>query len=307
MSIAYVHHHQIDPVKWDACINNASNSLIYAQYAYLKAMTQNWDAVVIDDYKGVIPLVWKKKFGIKYIYQPAFIQYLGIFFKGEIDNNLVAECIAIAKAHFKYIDTTVNFPKQSIPVSSNDHAEEKINYILDLNNSYTEIFDNYHAHFHKSLRRIQKFNLHYRTSTNENAVMGLYQQLYGQRIKSVSKADIARFTGLCGLLKKSGQVHIREVVNKEGKLLASVILLSDEHRYYNIVSCVTEEGKKLEANYFLYDKIMEELSDSKMLFDFKGSNHAGIASFYKKFNPEVETYRHYRYNGLPKLLQLIKR
>lgn len=307
MRIAYIPHQQIDPIKWDACIKNASNSVVYAQFDYLTAMTENWDAIIIEDYSVVMPLPWKKKLGIPYVYQPAFIQYLGIFSKEKCTIELVNACFKLAKEHFKYIDATVNFSLSKQADGKHLTIEEKTNYLLDLNNPYTTIAQNYHVHFHKSLRRIKKFDLQYSKSKDESFVMELFKQLYAQRMKTISTIAIDSFTKLCGSFKLSAQLHIREVADKEGNILACVLLLSDARRYYNIVSCITEEGKKLEANYFLYDKILEEFAQQDMLFDFKGSNHSGIASFYKKFNPTTELYQHIHYNGLPKLVRLIKR
>jgi hypothetical protein len=68
--IIYLERHEIDISKWDRCIVNAPNGLIYARSFYLDAMAENWSALVSDDYQYVMPLTWNKKFGIKYLYQP---------------------------------------------------------------------------------------------------------------------------------------------------------------------------------------------------------------------------------------------
>ena len=31
-----------------------------------------WDALVLDDYAAVMPLTWRRKYGTRYLYQPAF-------------------------------------------------------------------------------------------------------------------------------------------------------------------------------------------------------------------------------------------
>ena len=81
MAIQYVPYQHIDKRKWDACIDNAGNGLIYGCSFYLDAMAKHWDALVLGDYEAVMPLTWNKKYGIHYLYQPFFTSSLGLFGK----------------------------------------------------------------------------------------------------------------------------------------------------------------------------------------------------------------------------------
>ena len=73
-----------------------------------------------------------------------------------------------------------------------------------------------------------------------------------------------------------------------------------------MISCITNDGKRVEANYFLYDRIINEFANTPVLLDFEGSDIEGIASFYQKFNPVNEEYPHIRYNNLPPLIKFFK-
>ena len=74
-----------------------------------------------------------------------------------------------------------------------------------------------------------------------------------------------------------------------------------------MISCISTEGKKLEANYFLYDRIIHEFADTSVMLDFEGSDAEGIAAFYKKFNPAKQPYPFIRYNNLPSYIKIFKR
>src|ERR1051325_9907587 len=78
-SVSYLQNANIDKVKWDKCIDTATNGLIYAYSFYLDTMAKNWDALVMNDYEAVMPITWNKKYGIYYVYQPAFTANLGVF------------------------------------------------------------------------------------------------------------------------------------------------------------------------------------------------------------------------------------
>ena len=60
--IQYLSHKEINKTKWDACILNAPNGLIYPYSFYLDHMAKNWDALVFGDYEAVMPLTWNKKY-----------------------------------------------------------------------------------------------------------------------------------------------------------------------------------------------------------------------------------------------------
>ncbi|MBS1975692.1 MAG: hypothetical protein JST13_15195, partial [Bacteroidetes bacterium] len=85
-NIHYLQQHEIDKTRWDACISSSANGLIYACSSYLDTMSKNWDALVLRDYEAVMPLTWNKKYGVYYLYQPAFTASLGIF-----GNNISAK------------------------------------------------------------------------------------------------------------------------------------------------------------------------------------------------------------------------
>src|SRR3954465_4726 len=70
---------EIDAGKWNNCIINSEANKIYAKYNYLQHLADNWSGLVINDYTAVMPIVWRKKWGIRYTYDAPFIQQLGLF------------------------------------------------------------------------------------------------------------------------------------------------------------------------------------------------------------------------------------
>src|SRR3954453_1211553 len=69
----------IDAGKWDNCIINCKANRIYAKHLYLQHVADNWSGLIINDYTAVMPIVWRKKWGIRYAYDASFIQQLGLF------------------------------------------------------------------------------------------------------------------------------------------------------------------------------------------------------------------------------------
>jgi len=293
--------HHIDKLKWDDCIRRSSNAVIYAYSYYLDAMCENWSGIIHNDYETVMPVPWKKKFGIAYSYQVPFVQQLG-FFPGQ--NSRAGESLLtrLTKA-WKYGDYSFNF-QNTIAASEQKTCT---NYIIDLSQSYENISVHYNDYLRAFLRKSKDELLAYNTDTDIEGAVFLYKQFYGKRFSHVREKDFTNFCSLCFRLQEKGQVLIRKVTDAENRLMAIVLILKDEKRMYNIINVITEEGRKKEANLFLYDCIVREFSGSRLIFDFEGSDLPGVKFFYEKFNPLNQPFIKIHYNHLPFPIRIFKK
>src|SRR4051794_1959095 len=105
--IRYVKRKDIDVSSWNNCIGEASNGLIYAQSNFLDALCTNWDALVLNDYENVMPIPWRKKWGIYYIYPPYFIPALGVF-GNDVTPSLIQSFLSYIPKNFKYWEIDLN-------------------------------------------------------------------------------------------------------------------------------------------------------------------------------------------------------
>ncbi len=304
MKPLYITYHRIDKQKWNNCIQKSKNGLIYATTAYLDAMTENkWDALVEGDYHAVMPLTFRIKYGFKYLYQPPFVQQLGIFSAAKITASQTNLFITEAQKKFRFAEYTFNAANPFPP--GNYLISPKINYLLTLQKPHLQIANDYQPSFKKSLRRLQKLNLEYSSTFDIEKAISLYRDLYSHRIKEIKEGDVKCFKKLCRQMAETNQLCMRKVTF-DNRTVAINILFKYNSRLYNIISCITDEGKKMEANYFLYDKIIEEFSSANLLLDFEGSDIAGVATFYKKMSPQSENYSFLKYNNLPALVKIFK-
>lgn len=308
MSLNYLTYKEIDKIKWDDCIKRSVNGLIYAESVYLDHMSANWDAIVLGDYEAVMPLTWKKKLGIHYLYQAPFIQQGGIFFKDKLPVKLMRSFMEMASSKFKFAEFTVNY--QNLIDWKQEDLKQNLrnNFILQLGSGYKNIYSGYNTYIRQRLNRLKKFSLQYKHSTDHPGAIKLYKELYHDRMSSLSDKDYTQFSKLCKYYLKNDRVISRHVYNSDGKeLLASVLLLKDDNRIYNIISCILPKGKKLLANYFLYNELIREFADEDIIFDFEGSDIPGVSYFYNKFARENQQYAFVKFNRLPLPIRLLKK
>ena len=306
MEIKYIPYKDIDRNKWEACIGSALQGSLYASAAYLDGMAVKWDALAAGDYEIVMPLIFKKKYGIKYLYQPAFLPKTGIYSSKPVAQEITKTFITKAFELFKFAEISLDHPL-AISQGKKVKVTERNNFIVGLQPAYQTIYSNYDKAFIKSLRRLQKLSLQYKNSENVKEVTDLFIRLYQKKILSLKKKHVEHFKEVSVKMQESNNTIIRKVYSADEKLLCAVILLKFKNRLYNMMSCTTTAGKKAEANYFLYDKIIEEFSGQGLLLDLEGSDIKGIADFYRKMNPANEQYLFVRYNNLPLALRLFKK
>lgn len=299
-AIQYLKRNEIDPVKWDQCIAGADNGLIYAYSWYLDNMADNWDALVLNDYEAVMPLTWRRKYTIKYLYQPAFCQQSGVYGKKAAYQNQVPGFLSAAQKAFRFIEINLNF--------DNVHSAAiiKNNYILPLNRSYKDIAAGFKNNLRYSLLRAQRKKLSYSALPDYTRVIELYKTLYGKRFPHVTDSDYSRFQNLCRYLYERGNLVIR-ATGWGNNPLALSLLLDMDGRLYLIMSVTLPEGRRLHANHFHIHELIKEFSNRALVLDFEGSDIPGIAHFYKSFGCINQPYYSLRYNNLPFPLNLFKK
>lgn len=288
MPIHYTTHQQIDKLKWDACMESADNGLVYGYSFYLDTMAKHWDALVLNDYEAVMPLTWNKKYGIAYLYQPPFMQQLGIFSNRILNDDIKKSFVVAAQQRFRFAEIFGNFLNGS----------EQPNFILPLHQSYALIKKGYKNDLSKNLKHAAQFSISYQTTDDFVVAINLYKSQYASRTPHVKKQDYQRFLKLCATAKNTGNLLIRKVVDDKQIILAIALLLKDKKRLYNIISAVTTDGRRCEANHYLFDKLIEEFSGQEIVLDFEGSSIESIASFYQKFGAVNEPYFLLSYNHL---------
>jgi len=306
--IRYLTHIEIDKSKWNQCIDKATNKLIYAYSTYLDVMADQWDAIVMGDYEIVMPLTWRKKFGIKYLYQPAFVQQLGLFSNRAIDNEIVEAFLELAYSKFQFAEINLNYQQSELNFNKKFITCKKNNFISVVSPSKAVSLFESDSYLRKRLNKASRNDLMYLTEESINTPLKLYKNLYQKKINHLTENDFNNFNELCKKFQIENKIIIQKVVSKHNnEVLALALLLKDKHRLYNIISCVTHTGKKLLANYFLYNEILKENLIEELIFDFEGSDLPGVADFYKKMSSQNQQYISVKWNRLPKIIRLIKK
>lgn len=289
---------QIDKSKWDACVSNSNNALIYSYSWYLDAMAEGWLGVIAGDYEGIWAFPLKKKWGIKHIYMPPFIQRLSPI--GTFNDSQLNE----AWRKVKQLVSLIIFNTDSSGLQNVTIPKSAPNYILDLTQEYVTIADAYTNECKKNIRKAQQRGCVMTTVTIQDVIQ-LYKVAYGN-VASYKEAHFDRLLKMMEQEKVNTFYHLLGVrSNETNELLYAGVILDDGKRCYYLLGAPNEAGRAARATSFFIDGVIDLFAAKRNVFDFEGSSIPSVASFYRSFNPTQETYFQYFINELPLPLRLI--
>ena len=275
--IKCVKRKELAVVKYDACIENAIQSRIYAFSWYLDIVADNWDVLVLNDYEAVMPIPWKQKYFIKYVTQPFFCQQLGVFSVQKISKELVLNFTQKIPNNFFRISLSLN--------SDNILFLEKTrrkNYILRLFNEYTEIQKGFSKGRKHAVKVGEKAKLKLYNVTIEK-LLEIQNKNYTYQIPEMILRNLTK----AFLQNEKGEVL---GVFKGEKLLGGGFFIGSKNRFIYLYSAFNEEGRKLQAASFLISSIIKQHQNSNLILDFEGGNLPNIGKFYRSFGAEEEIY-----------------
>ena len=299
----YLERGQIDIEKWDNCIARAYKGLPYAFSWYLDVVATNWGGMVWGDYEVILPLIWKKKAGIHYLYQPFFTQQLGFFSRNPVTNSKKHQLLEAIPQKFLYIDIQAN------PSSFCEYKgfcfSEKPNYILPLNKPYEKLYASFSQNIKRSIKRAARHQPEWIENVTPETTISIYKEFVAQRTPELKAND---YTNLLRLMEVSKQKGIGKNYGlKVGEAWGTVgFFLFSHHRIINLFPATTQVGRQAGTSAFLLNKLIETHSDSQQILDFEGSAIPGIAHFYRKFGAVQENYWGIRCNRLPHWLKWLK-
>lgn len=294
-TIQYLTQKEINKSLWDGCISQAANGLVYAYSHYLDHMADNWDALVLNNYEAVMPLPWRKKMGIYYLYQPFLAAQLGLF-GNDITAGLLQKFLEAVPSKFRLREFSLNH-QNNFPVQGYN-LYRRTNYILPLNQPYDVLQNNYRDNIKRNIRKSVQYGCHAKTGIDLDKIIRLAKQ----QSPDIPETDFENFKRLYSSLgaKTYG------IFSAKDELLASCVFTFSHKRAYYILVGNHPNGRTLGASHALIDAFILDHAGKDLLLDFEGSDLRNLAFFYSSFGAIEEIYSAIRWNNLPWYIKWIK-
>jgi hypothetical protein len=278
MKIIHLRNKAIDINRWDNCIEQSQNQLIYAFSWYLNVVSPNWEALVTENYEYVMPLPLKTRYKFPYLVQPVLTQQLGIFSKNKITETIVEDFIK-------------EIPYFSYELNLNEHnfygkALIYPNYVLQLDSSYENLYSNFSKNTQRNVDKALKQNLIIQNTLDPQTFISFYF--------SVEKKYLSPQQPILEKLIESGMaakaIKIYGVYNAYQVLIAALCLIHTGNRLTYLVPVSSQYGKDVYAMFFLINHLILENCEKNRVIDFEGSQIEGVARLYKGFGAKYHPY-----------------
>ncbi len=299
LTIQYLPQQEIDQAKWDDCINRSANGLIYAHSFYLNQMADHWDALVMNDYEMVLPLPWRRKYGIHYLYQPFLVAQLGLFGNG-ITPGILENFLQAIPGKFRLWEFPLNHGNLFSINGFDLYARS--NYILPLDQSHEVISSNYRENLQRNLRKSVQYGS-FAGEASIEAVTRIVKEFSGEG----QTKELDRFTTLYKQLAEKDMAACYGIFSKNNELLASAAFLFSHRRAYYLLVGNHPNGRTLGASHALIDHFIRIHAGKDLVLDFEGSDIRNLAFFYSSFGAKEEKYAAIKRNQLPWYVRWLKK
>ena len=311
--IRYLTHNQIDKKRWDDCIAQSPDGLVYVWSWYLDVVHPNWEALVEDDYETVMPLTGNKKLGINYLFQPFFTQKFGVFGKKEVTEEKIEQFLEEIPGKFKFAEikcATLRVSRDS-KVIKGCAISNHCNIELALNQDYSMLSANYHSNTKRNLAKAKKDGLTIVENAEPSAIIELFRKNRGKDITKWGDNEYNRLLRLVGAAKNHSQCIVLGTQTSDNHLVAGAFFMISHKKIVFLFSGSDESNKENHGLAFLLDHVIEKYAGTDFILDFEGSDNEGLARFYKGFGGETKYYQELKFNRLNKIykfaLKFLKR
>lgn len=301
--IRLLKHNEINKRRWDDCINKSFNGNVYALSWYLDIVHPNWNALIENDYERVMPLTNSKKLGLSYMFQPFFVQQLGVFSTSQLSQEDVDNFInAIPQ---QYLLTQYRLNSYNKVDYDSDIIAKHRNVELDLIYDYQYLYNNYNNNTKRNLAKAEAAGLSINNNINPEIIINLFRNNRGKDVKHWKDKEYNRLLELINTAISQECCFTIGINDLDNNTIAGAVFMHSHDRIIFLFSGSDEAHKDKHALTMLLDNVIREFSETQYTLDFEGSDNDGLARFYKGFGGAEVFYPEVKYNNLKGILKFI--
>jgi hypothetical protein len=293
--IVYLKNDEIDREKWDACVRESPGVMPYALSWYLDSMAPGWEALVDDDYDSVFPVPGFKKYGIRYVATPLFLQQLGVFSPDGNLNSKIDEFLDYMPDFYRLIDLCTSQDTKSEGFKSTPRSD----YELNLRESYDALWFGYTTDCRRNINISHRYQQDIVEDIMPHEIITLFKNNIGRKAGSIREVNYKRLENLMELCIREGFGKILGIRSPKGKLLWSMFVIDSCNRITMLFTAGGRKSREMRTGYYVVDQIIRDNSGSNKTLDFAGSSVPSIAVFMKSFGSIRKIYYRLYRNKLP--------
>lgn len=301
--IRHSSHHAIDKTEWDRLLLRCPDRLWYMQSWVLDLCCPQWEALIGDD-GSIMPLIWRRKYGVSYLYQPYAVQQQGVFSPNR-DANTDAALLDAVPERFRYWDIHVN-AAMHVRAGRDEKLSASNTQDLLLDKDATALRAGYSQGHRRNLRKCGDDPPVIARDITSAEFVALFDRTTGKRFGNIPQGGMLLLERMIAGALQRGQCSLLGV-REAGVLIAAACFMEWEGRSILLKSANDKAGADRQAMFHIVDRYISEHAGSGVLLDFAGSNTASTARFNEGFGARSSVYLRLVRNRLPAPIKWFKR
>lgn len=263
MDIKYLKHNEISKLKWDRCISQSFNGIVYAYSWYLDIVSYQWEALVLGDYEAVMPLTQKAIYGIVKIAQPQYATQLGVFTSNRLDVDLVNAFLDALPKRFKKAKVNLN----AFNKASHSKFKSKTGSIfeLDLIEPYKKLYLKFSDAGKEAIKNSKVNKVNVMKSINLKEFLLLKKSSSDNPLTFDQLNTLRRIIPFC-TNHNIGNTY--GAYNSKNELVAGGFFMKSHQKVICLVAACSKEGLEVNADYSLFNHYLKENCGKNLTLDF---------------------------------------
>jgi hypothetical protein len=284
--IRFLQHSEIDPEKWNQAVRNSLYTTIFAEYELLDLLTgdDTWDALIDDNYQAVMPLPYRKKGVLKYVYTPFFLPQMGIFYRQDIRMSVYVRLLEEISKHYILADVLMN-EQNAWDIDELEFPPHFVSYTLPLQQPYNELYSQFHENTKRNIKAAQKQQSRVTVQEEKIAdIIELFRTNKGsEEAVNFRDDDYARLQRVSDYLLGHNLLEVYGVRTANGQLAAGALFVKDGKRRWFWFSGRDNRLSECKPMFLLLDTYIHDHAESDHCLDFNGSSNPNVARLYQGF------------------------
>lgn len=302
MKIKVIPSAKIDAQQWDAFIEDSPQGMTYSLFDYLSSVCSSWEAIIVyqgDQWHAVLPIERKKKYLVRYAFQPKFTQFNGVCFRnreGKLSTELEWKkkvlTILIAKLKKRvrkfdlHMSPALNY---TLPFHwANLEVSPRFTYQVDLpSKSNDDLFAQMGESTRRAIRKAEAQELTHEISNDITTIIDIFRSGVGRQL-DLQDGDYELYGKL--LPKLFDRNRAKGHILKSGKTVIAGIVTYQFNGVYTYFFGTADKSYSGAMSLLLWKAMLDAKKTGFKIFDFEGSMVESIEKFFRGFGGYPKTY-----------------
>jgi len=294
-SVRYIENSKINRKKWDLCIKEAINIDLVAFSWFLDSVCEDWDALVFDDYKAVMPLPFVRQGRFELLKQPILTKYLGVYSVELFTEKLVNSFLEAIPPKFKRCSLGLG-PFTPLEMPLVDYSKNV--YELDLVTDFKLIKQGFSPEATRRVEHAKKAGLVVEHELPAKYFVEILKHYPHNNSKTYTESELRKISSVISSALRYGLGEVVAIYTPKKKLCAAGFFLSYINQSALMLCSITNSGKDRRADYLMIYEYIKKKSFKPETLSFYLDNYSRHDKIADYFGAQPVVFGKYRRNTM---------